>query len=77
MLKKAQKIIGLEHSKYHTLRYVLKVGGDRMNEFVAKNQEVKVQTSRDKSVSTQYSVAQGEEGNCNKMFMGADNLSRR
>ena len=48
-----------------------------MKEFVAKYREVKVQNLREKNMIIQYRSAQGEEGECNTMFMGTDSLSRR
>ena len=43
-----------------------------MKKFVAKYRDVKVQTSREKVVITQYSSAKGEEGAYNTMFMGTE-----
>ena len=56
MLKKVQKRRGMEQFQYQTLRHVLKVEGDKMKKFVAKYWEVKVQTSREKSVHKIYFV---------------------
>ena len=57
MLKKVQKRRGIEDFQSQTLRDVLKMERDRMKEFVAKYREVKVQTSREKNVSINYSSA--------------------
>ena len=72
MLKKVEKRRGMEHFQYQTLRYVLKVEGDRMKEFVAKYREVKVKTSRQKVINIQLN-----QRSHNTMFKGTESLSRR
>ena len=57
MLKKVSNGKGIEHFQYQVLRDVLKMKWDRISEFVAKYQDVKVQTSKEKVVNTQYSTA--------------------
>ena len=77
MLLKVQKRKGMEHFQYQALRDVLKEEGERMKDFVAKYWEVKVQTSREKSLNTQYCSAQGAEGAYDTMFIGTYSLQRR
>ena len=60
-----------------SIKKFLKKEGDRIKEFVTKYREVRVQVSRDKNISIQYSSAQGEEDVSNTMFMGTDSLSRK
>ena len=77
MLNKVQKRKGMEQFQYQALRDVLKVEGDRLKEFEQKYIEVKVQTSRYKTISTQYSTESHTEDTHNTMFMGTECLSRR
>ena len=67
----------MEHFQYQTLTDILKMEGDRMKEVVEKYREVKVQTSREKTINTQYNDAQGVDDECNTMFMGTDSISWR
>ena len=76
-LKKLQRRKGMQHFQYQTLRDVLKEEDDRMKEFRAKYREVRVQTSRDKNVSIQYSSAQGEEGVSSSIYTGTNSFSSR
>ena len=76
-LKKLQRRKGMQHFQYQTLRDVLKEEDDRMKEFRDKYREVRVQTSRDKNVSIQYSSAQGEEGVSSSIYTGTNSFSSR
>ena len=53
----SEKRRGMEHFQYQTLRDFLKVEEDGMKEFVEKYREVKVQTSREKTINTHYNEA--------------------
>ena len=48
-----------------------------MKEFVEKYKEVRVQTSREKVTSAQFSMAKNGGDPLNTMFMGSESLSRR
>ena len=48
-----------------------------MKEFLEKYKEVRVQTSREKVTSAQFSMAKNGGDPLNTMFMGSESLSRR
>ena len=56
---------------------MLQIEGDRLKEFEQRYREVKVKTSRHKTISTQYSTEQSTEASNNTIFLGTEILSRR
>ena len=76
MLKKAQKRKGMNDFKYHALRDVLKVKGDKTKEFGEKYNEVRMQNSRGKVNNAQFSTVE-EKSQHDTMYMGMESMARK